>query len=599
MKQEKTLFRKMLPSYWGVMLLALLTVTFYAFNAASRLYRQELRRNLEIQAQLIVPQLVAALKAGHPAEIQRICESGGAVSGTRFTVIDPVSGRVLGDSLENPQQMGRHGAERAEINQALKGETGTETRFSQTLQKTMMYVALPVRAADGRMLAVVRAALPTVMIDQTVRQAGAQIMLAGLVTALVALIVCVWMVRRITVPLQNMQRAALHFAAGDLEHKVPAPEIVELARLAQALNGMAGQLRDTLNTVRQQKDELETVLSGLGEGVLAVDGDEQIIKINRAAADLLGTDPESARSRSLQEVVRSAELQEFIIGVLRTGAGAETELRMFGVKERTLEVYASMLRDLKPPSSGVLIVMRDISRIKHLEAVRRDFVANVSHELKTPITSIKGFVETLLESRDDPQEQARFLEIIAKQAERLNHIIDDLLTLSRLERNGLNKDMMLVEAPLAGVINEAVEICGHKAQEKNIRIDIDCGEGLCARVNQPLLEQALVNLIDNAIKYSDAGCTIRIITRLENDQVAIEVADQGCGIEQQHLARLFERFYRVDTARSRKLGGTGLGLAIVKHIVNSHNGTVQVESRPGEGSVFTVRLPAFPFPTAL
>jgi two-component system phosphate regulon sensor histidine kinase PhoR len=236
--------------------------------------------------------------------------------------------------------------------------------------------------------------------------------------------------------------------------------------------------------------------------------------------------------------------------------------------------------------------LNDVTRLRRLENIRRDFVANVSHELKTPVTAIKGSVETLLDGAlQKPEDARRFLEIVTRQADRLNAIIDDLLSLSRIEQEAERHEIPLQRSHLNEVLRGAVQACEVGAAAKSIRIGLSCPEPLLARINPPLLEQAIVNLIDNAVKYSRPESEVRVEARPENGEILILVRDHGCGIGKEHLPRLFERFYRVDKARSRKEGGTGLGLAIVKHIVQAHAGTVTVASVPGEGSTFTIHLP--------
>ncbi|HDS84795.1 MAG TPA: PAS domain S-box protein, partial [Phycisphaerales bacterium] len=293
-------------------------------------------------------------------------------------------------------------------------------------------------------------------------------------------------------------------------------------------------------------------------------------------------------------VVRNTELQHFIRRALDSAVSVEDRLVLHDSPgaERHLQVSGAPLRDEAGQKIGVLIVLNDITQIHRLEQLRRDFVANVSHELKTPVTSIKGFIETLLDgAMDNPDDRRRFLEIIARQAHRLDSIIDDLLTLSRLEQQSKSERAELAAAKIRPILTAAADLCQVFAAEKNIPIEIDCPDDLEGRVNASLCEQAAVNLVDNAIKYSDAGRPVRLEAERVGEELLIRVRDHGCGIAADHLPRLFERFYRVDKARSRKLGGTGLGLAIVKHIAQFHNGRITVESQLNQGSVFTLYLP--------
>jgi two-component system phosphate regulon sensor histidine kinase PhoR len=328
------------------------------------------------------------------------------------------------------------------------------------------------------------------------------------------------------------------------------------------------------------------------EGVLAVDREERLISINQAAASLLGIRSTEASGRSIQEVVRNVELQQFIAKTLSETGRVEGEITLRENGERFLQAHGTILRDGSGREIGALVVLNDITRLRRLEGVRREFVANVSHELRTPITSIKGFVETLLDGAMwRPPDAERFLGIVAKQADRLNAIVTDLLTLSRVEQDTEKLSIPLEEHSIREVLKEAVQVCELKGVAKDVTIALTCDEKISARINPPLLEQAVVNLVDNAVKYSDSGKTVRVEGTESGSEVIISVIDEGCGIAKEHLPRLFERFYRVDRARSRELGGTGLGLAIVKHIAKAHGGHVAVESALGKGSTFTIHLP--------
>ncbi len=430
----------------------------------------------------------------------------------------------------------------------------------------------------------------------TVAATGYQIALVmlGALAALLALLL-VRLYRRVG----RLRRAVERITEGHADHRLPQFITGQLGGLSRALNAMAGEFNQRLRSLRQQRNELEAVLGSMIEGVLAVDLDERVISLNRAAAELLKTTPRRAMGRSIQEVIRNTAMQQFVGQalaaetptqadlVLRTGPEDREE-----ASERFLQVQAAPLHDASGHLIGALIVLHDVTRLRRLEVMRREFVANVSHEIKTPITAIKGSVETLLESGEtDPQQVSRFLQIIGRQADRLHAIVEDLLSLARIEQDA-ERDRVAVEPGRpAEVIDSAIEAVQLQADARQIEIRRTSDDQVEGIFNAPLLEQALVNLLDNAIKYNPAGTTVQVAAQTHGDELVIAVADDGVGIEPEHLPRLFERFYRRDKARSRAQGGTGLGLAIVKHIAQAHQGRVSVDSRPGHGSTFRLHLP--------
>jgi len=314
--------------------------------------------------------------------------------------------------------------------------------------------------------------------------------------------------------------------------------------------------------------------------------------MNLAAGRLLGIEPHRALGRSIQEVTRNADVQKFVGEAGRSEDVVESALTLHSPDVRVLQAHGARIRDSRGRRIGTVVVLNDVTRMRQLETLRRDFVANVSHELKTPITSIKGFVATLLDgAMDNPDDARRFLEIVSRHSDRLSSIIDDLLSLSRIEQEDQEGALETARSGVRETIKRAIDSCASTAAERRIRLDLECSDGLVGVFNARLVEQAVTNLIDNAIKYSEAGSAVAITARRVGHVTEVAVRDHGVGIEAQHLDRLFERFYRVDKARSRKLGGTGLGLAIVKHIALAHGGTVQVESTPGLGSAFTLNIP--------
>jgi two-component system phosphate regulon sensor histidine kinase PhoR len=588
--RRRRLVAQLFPSYLIIAFLALLAVTWYVSQAWRQSFLTQTAADLKVRADLVKPQFQGLLNPLQAAAVDRLCKQLGRLSATRLTVILP-TGRVAGDSSNDPAQMDNH-ADRPEIRQAFQGKIGISTRYSYTEETPMMYVAAPVMN-QGRLEGVVRASLPVAFIGRALNGMYFKIALGGMGAALLAALLSLLMARRLSRPLEEMKQGAQRFAQGDLRAKVPVPPSDELASLAEALNYMAEQLDQRIRTIIRQRQEQEAVLASMVEGVMAVDHRERLITLNQAGARLLGVDPETVRERPLPEVVRNPDLQNFVDQALASPrqVNGEIILRDNG-RDRLLQLRGTTLRDPLGKAFGALIVLNDVTRLRRLEQARRDFVANVSHELKTPITSIKGFVETLLEGAiQEPENALNFLQIIAKHADRLNEIIDDLLSLSRIEQDSEQGKIALAAGRIKEVLQKAIQVCRERAAAKDMEIDLTCPEELAAEINAPLLEQAVVNLIDNAVKYSPAARPVQVEARLELGEVLILVRDQGPGIAPEHLPRLFERFYRVDPGRSRKEGGTGLGLAIVKHIAQAHDGYVTLQSAPGKGSTFLIHLP--------
>jgi len=588
---RKRLIWQIYPPFLLVILIALLAVTWVFSSSLNKFYAQQTQADLEARVRLVIPQVQGYMNKNLANYLNTLSRELGEPTKTRLTII-LLDGKVVGDSEEDPNRMDNH-AHRPEVRDALKGKLGIASRFSNTLQLNMMYVALPVVEYD-QVVGCVRAALPIKDMARTLESVFYPVVNSGLVIALLAAIISLWLSRRISRPLEEMKRGAERFACGEFKGRLPSYKGEEMGGLAEAMNQMAAQLDDRIRTVVRQRNEQEAVLASMIEGVLAINNEERILRINQSAADLLNVDPKAAVGRMIQEVVRKPELQNFFARALVSQDRIEDDITLvIRGTELFLQAHGTPLRDSSGKDIGALVVLNDMTRLQRLENIRRDFVANVSHELKTPITAIKGSVETLLAGAVEEQENAqRFLEIIARQSDRLNAIIEDLLALSRIEQGEEHQGIELTKAQLRTVFLNTLQACQIKARDKGISLEMDCPDDIETRINAPLLEQALVNLLDNAIKYSHEKGRILFSAEKKDSSIIIKVQDWGCGIPREHLPRLFERFYRVDKARSRKLGGTGLGLAIVKHIVQSHNGSIAVESTVGEGSIFKIQLPS-------
>jgi two-component system phosphate regulon sensor histidine kinase PhoR len=590
MKKKKRLLWQLYPSYLLITLVSLIAVTICATSSFREFYLDRIAGDLRARAYLLEKQILQFLGPMDTKVVDALCKELGKPSTTRITVILP-SGTVIGDSHDNPDRMDNH-ALRPEVIQAKKGNVGKSIRFSTSLQQRMMYVAVPLMD-NKRIVAVIRTSLPVTAIDEKLNSIETQIAFGGLLIAFIAAGISLYVSRRISRPIEKMKQGAEHFARGDLLYRLPETDLEEIGSLADALNQMAAQLDDRIKTIINQRNELEAILSSMEEGVIAFDMDERVISINQAAARIFETIPKHMLNRSIQEVIRNPELQQFVTQALSSTDNLEGDITLHHEGERTIYLHSTSLRDSSEDQIGVLVVMNDVTKVRRLENIRRDFAANVSHEIKTPLTAIKGFVETLRHgSVKNPEEIERFLGIIEKHVNRLTAILEDLISLSRIEQDDEKKAIKLQKNPIKNVLQTAIGNCREKANLKDITVDYVCEENLFAMIDPTLLEQALVNLLDNAITYSHEGSSVQISAFQKRDSIIISVQDHGTGITKEHLPRIFERFYRADKARNRDLGGTGLGLAIVKHITQVHGGYATVESTPGKGSTFSLNLPA-------
>jgi two-component system phosphate regulon sensor histidine kinase PhoR len=547
--------------------------------------REVVQSELALRGRWVQTRLAELPSGSAPETFARFARDYSRLAESRITLIQP-DGEVLADSQADGEDLVNHG-DRPEVQAAWSGLIGVSRRFSDTLQKNMLYLALPPAPAPAPRL-VVRLAVPQVRFEHLLFPAYAQLALAVLLLALAAAGVSYWVAARLNRPLVEMGKAAKCFASGDFSHPLWVRAPAEVADLAEGMNQMARQLDDRIRLVTRQQEQQQAVFSSLLEGVLYLDAGGRILEMNRFAAELFGAPAEQAVGRSLPEIARHPELQAFASRALAGGAEPlEAELVWY------FQATGIPLKD-----RGLVLVLNDITRRRQLDQIRRDFVANVSHELKTPITLIQGFVETLQDGALENREEARrFLGIIAQHAKRLDAIIEDLLALSRLEQ-AKAAEVPLAAEPVARIADQAVATCQAKAGAKNITLVNDCPPALTARVNANLLEQALVNLIDNALKFSEPKTTVRVAAEADSQEVRIAVSDQGCGIAPEEQERIFERFYRVDKSRSRQEGGTGLGLSIVKHILQVHGGRVSLTSAPGAGSTFALHFPAASAPEA-
>jgi two-component system phosphate regulon sensor histidine kinase PhoR len=592
------LFWQIYPACVGITLFSMVMAAWLANTTGRNFYLDRLKEEVRERALLIEP-TITTLSKGQDQPLQEFVRQTGRRAATRITVID-AQGVVLADSNEDHTLMDNHGT-RPEVVPALAGETGFSLRQSRTLSEGMLYAAIPLELKSPGHRGALRLAIPTTSVEAMLASLYWKMSGIGLAVIGLAALLSLWVARRISRPLEEMKRGAERLTQGRIDQlvKISSEHMsMEMAGLAGSINQMAEQINRRIRIIIQQRNELEAVFSSMADAVVAIDAERKIIRMNQAATNLFALPSEVVKGKAVQGVIRNAYLLELIDFTLTHNTQQEQKVTLFnGTDPILLQTHAVPLRDEDNTSMGVLLVMNDLTKLNRLENIRQDFVANVSHELKTPITAIKGYVETLLDGAIDDQDNARrFLAIVVRQANRLDAIVDDLLTLSRIEDRSAKDEIALSVGEVEPVLERALQTCAIHAEEKGIIVQVDCDEELMAAINLPLLEQAVINLLQNAITYSPKGSVITLHCGSSKNMrgeefVHLSVSDNGPGIAKEHLPRLFERFYRCDKARSRDQGGTGLGLAIVKHIAQAHNGSVEVESVPGKGATFTITLP--------
>ncbi|MDD5566146.1 MAG: ATP-binding protein [Candidatus Omnitrophica bacterium] len=509
---------------------------------------------------------------------------------SRITIVSP-PGEVLFDSEKTPQEVARmeNHADRPEIKTAFQGRTGESIRYSATLKIDMLYLALPLKD-KGEIIGAIRLSLPLENVKKILLAIRKTVFLSLFFALGLAFFLGSLIARGIIKPIHKIIRSAGKFARGDFSRKILIDTEDEIGELADALNIMAQQIEEKVRKIEAQNQELLAILSSMVEGVIVVDKENRILSVNPTVERIFGISQDQVQGKFFLEGIPNNTLSDVIVEVLKKGEAASEELTLSWPVQKIFQVNATPVFE-RQAVCGCLLVIHDITEMRKLETVRKDFVANVSHELKTPLTSIKGFVETLLAGAlEDKEHGHSFLEIIKDHADRLENLINDLLALAHLE----SKEIALKKEPLEIKDIADTILKGFKTQihKRSLAIQNDLPGTLSVTADRDKLEQVLTNLIDNAVKFNKDKGSVRLYGETAQGEVKIVVEDAGIGIPAKDIPRIFERFYRVDKARSRQLGGTGLGLSIVKHCVELHGGKVGVESTEGLGSKFWFTLPS-------
>jgi two-component system phosphate regulon sensor histidine kinase PhoR len=585
------MFWRLFGAYAALLLAAIAILGFVLANRFHRYYHHQINERLRTRLALI-REMVRDWPVGKMGSLQERVAALGAEIATRITVIAE-DGTVLADSDEDPSRMENH-AHRPEIQEARDRGFGDATRSSETVGKRMKYYALRIEKAKNG-AGYVRVALPVEDIEEQLADLNRIVGTAVGITAVAAMILAFLFARRITSPLHELTVGAQHIAGGEFGHKVYAIGQDEVGRLARAFNHMSTQLARQFAQLEEDRQQLRTILGSMVEGVVALDSEERIVFANDRAGQLLDFRATAAVGKKLWEITRQPALQELTKRAFQGPEDCEGAVNLPGPVARYLTVQAARLPG--DPVRGVVLVVHDTSELRRLERLRQEFVANVSHELKTPLSVIKVCVETLLDgAMNDAEHRKTFMEQIAEQAERLHLLILDLLSLARIESSSEAYDYQALE--LEPLVAQCIERHRARAESKQQQLEaippLRAGvkpQSPAAWADEEALSQILDNLVDNALKYTPAGGRVSVSWRAESGEAVIQVQDTGIGIPEADLPRIFERFYRVDKARSRELGGTGLGLSIVKHLVGAMHGSVSASSRIGQGTTFSVRLP--------
>lgn len=583
------------PIRWQLFPLFLLVVlamtgisSLLAVRLLRELYLQHLQADVAARAQIAAVAL-SDRDLARSERLQEVVVAIGNRSGTRVTLIDP-TGNALADSDRDPVTV-QNLTDYPEVATALRGQPSQAIRYSEPLQREMLFYAIPI-SREGSIVAVVRAAVPMPPADEIHGPARLLAITGGaiglLLAALLSILAAQWLAR----PYDEMRGAIERFGGGDFVHRIGPQSSTEANEVADSLEEMAQKLETRIADLERSNREQETLLAGMVEGVLAVDRECKVLTLNPAARALfrLPGNASASTGRGLEQIIRNSDLLAFVRRALAASEPLHEELILQETPPRFLRMHGSALRLEDGEHVGAIVVFDDVTRERTMERERRELVASVSHELRTPVTAIHGFLETLRDGAiSQPKEAFRFVEIALRQSERLQALIEDLLRLARIERENERAEIVRTMQPLRPILASAIEVARTMPGGQEAVFELECPEDLDVSVDAELFEQAIGNLLSNALRYGAGPIRVRAIASAGN--VDISVHDEGPGIPPEHQERVFERFYVVDKARSRRHGGTGLGLAIVKHAARAHGADVLLESKPGQGTTFTIRMP--------
>jgi two-component system phosphate regulon sensor histidine kinase PhoR len=586
------LFWKFAFAFLALLVGVLLAVDFFAERSLRNDYERTGFEQLTAIARIArahAPQWAPASE-GHPEDLSALRDwvAQMAASGARVTVIT-ADGHVLADSQSDPQTMENH-ATRPEILEAMAKGDGRSIRHSVTIKRDLLYYAVRQNTFAGSTY-ILRFALPVETVDEVLSSFRHRLWVASFFILLIAGGICLLLSRSFTGRVERLKEFSRRVADGDFRPLPRDGSDDALEALGISLNRTAARLERTIRTLTEERNLSSAILGSMVEGVAVVNGSERLVFANPGFAEILGLDVPPTSGSALVEVVRQTELVEAVRKVLGGEPRVQSEIVTGTLRQHYFAITVAAV--LAGEAAGAVVVLHDITELRKLERVRRDFVANVSHELRTPLTAIQGFAETLLAGAiDDPQNRTRFLEIILEHSRRLARLTEDLLMLSKMDAERLELEIRRLS--VSQLIESCLETAQRRAREKDLRISVNMAQRLPDIAgDRRRLAEVLQNLLDNAIQYTLPGGQIMVSAETGEDEVILTVSDTGIGIPKADQPRIFERFYRVDVARSREAGGTGLGLAIAKHLVDVHGGRLWVESEVSQGSQFHFSVPVY------
>lgn len=574
---KKPIFLKVFGGYAIIILAISVLIVALSFSTIRSHYEETLAQEMEYLGRALNVNVLPLVESGQAQDLDAFLKKVGKDIHARVTVIDP-QGVVLADTEKDPGQMENH-RYRPEVTEALEGKIGKSLRYSVTVEEKMLYVGLPLEK-DARILGVLRLSLFMKNIDILLHSLTTTIGRAVLIMAVGALLLAMLFSLQITRPIKKLTGAARQVAAGNFGTRVAIRHKDEFKELGNAFNMMTDQVNQLFAEVSRQKEGLAHIIASIREGLVVLDKDGRLTLANDSFKELIAE--HRPEEKFYWEVIRKPDIQKFIGRAMSSREPIAEEVRL---DDRYFLCTAGSLG----PQGGIIITFHDLTDLKKVETMKKDFIVNASHELRTPLSAIMGAMETLDENATSMNKVA--LDILKRHAEKLQYIVIDLLKMAELEDKGYSLDLRDVN--VRQVAENVLQIYAPRVKNKGLESLLDAPASLPLLKADPYqLEQMLINLVDNAVKYTEKG-RIQITLRAEKKEFIIEVKDTGPGIPPEHVPRIFERFYVVDKSRSRKLGGTGLGLSIVKHVVQLHGGTITVASEAGQGTAFTVRLPRY------